>query len=875
MEWLSRWRRRIHVLLHGRDAERAMDDELRHYIECEVTERIRAGAGPEEARRAVLVDFGGIEQVKEDARDARGVRPLEDLAADIRYGARVLRRSPGFAAAAVLTFALGSGAASAIFSVVYGVLLRPLPYRDPAHLVVVWERNVARNADHNVVSVANFEAWRDRSRAFAGMAGLVPRPVTIANDAGPDRLMGAEVSPGYFGMLGVAPALGRDFGSDDGRADSAPVVILSHGLWKRRFAADPGVVGRMLPIVGTPHRIVGVMPAGFEPPRVAWLTTQEMWFPFKPTAENRSWGRFLIVVARRQPDVSLEQARAEMGAIADQLAREDRADEGWAVSVVPLAAQITGDVRAALVVVLGAVCLLLLIAVVNVATLSASLARRRAHELATRRTLGATEGRLFRQLLTQSALVGLMGAAVALVAVAPLVRLLVRLAPPDVPRLESIRVDAPVLLVTMSVTLLATFVSGALAAAGGRAGTARSLLAPEAGDGRTSGRVGGSGLVAVEIAVALALATMAMLMARSFAGLRAVDLGFQSDGVVAARVAWTDASPERARALFDSLQERVRALPGVQSAGRVSTRPLGGRGPATEVSAARPGPGAWAGSIVADIRWVDDAFFRTLRIPVAQGRAFDAREPAQGPPRVVISESLAAALWPGQDAVGRQARLVLYGGIDAEVIGVVPDLHLMDPRTPARPSAYLSDVRFPSDTRDVMVRVSGNPSPIVPALRSAVAALDPGTPLYQVETMPRLVDASVAADRFTMVLLAAFAALALALSAVGVFGVISSEVTRRRREIGIRMALGAAPSAVAGMLLRQALGRASIGVVAGLVLAALLARAMQALLFDIAATDPVSFLTVAPVVLGIVTLATLIPARRAIQSSPLSVLREG
>ena len=365
-------------------------------------------------------------------------------------------------------------------------------------------------------------------------------------------------------------------------------MILSDGLWKRRFAADPGVVGRMLPIVGTPHRIVGVMPAGFEPPRLAWLTTQEMWFPFKPTAENRSWGRFLIVVARRAPGYrSSRRARTWARSPSSSPAR-DRANEGWAVSVVPLAAQITGGVRPTL-------------PSSWPRSVSSSYRRRqrghperivgprRADELATRRTLGATEGRLFRQLLTQSALVGLLGAAVALAAVWPLVRLLVRLAPPEVPRLEAIRVDAPVLLVHDVGHPARDLRVRRLGRGGGRAGAARSLLAPEAGNGRTSRRVGGSGLVAVEIAVALALGIMALLMARSFAGLRAVDLGFQSEGVVAARVAWTDASPERSRVSFESLLERVRTLPGVQAAGRVSTRPFGGMEPPPR--SATPGRG--------------------------------------------------------------------------------------------------------------------------------------------------------------------------------------------------------------------------------------------------------------------------------------------
>jgi hypothetical protein len=322
--------RRLRRLVHHRDLERTMDDEMRHHIECEVREHIRAGMSPEEARRVAVAQFGGIEQVKEEARDARGTRALEDLIVDVGYATRVLRRNPGFTAGAVLTFGLGCGAATAIFSVVYGVLLRPLPYADPHRLVVLWER----------------------------------------------------------------------------------VVILSDGLWRRRFGADPAVVGRTLLIDGTPHSVVGVMSADFEPPQFGWLGAQELWFPFKATPENRAWGRFLLVVARLRSSISLEHARAEMTGLADRLAHEVKADERWTVTVIPLAVQITGDVRTALLVLQGAVGLLLIIAVMNVGTLSLSQTLRRAQELATRRSLGATDGRLFRQLLTRSAVVGVLGAAV-------------------------------------------------------------------------------------------------------------------------------------------------------------------------------------------------------------------------------------------------------------------------------------------------------------------------------------------------------------------------------------------------------------------------------------------------------------------------------
>jgi predicted permease len=370
---------------------------------------------------------------------------------------------------------------------------------------------------------------------------------------------------------------------------------------------------------------------------------------------------------------------------------------------------------------------------------------------------------------------------------------------------------------------------------------------------------------------------MATLMVRSFASLRAVDLGFATDGVVAARVSLAGPraeSPASQHAFFETLLERVRTLPGVQSAGLISTRPFGGLGPATEASDPMQPEGTATRSAVADIRWVDTALFQTLRIPVLRGRTFDSAE-AAGTPHVVISESMADALWPRQDALGHRLHLDLYNGITVEVIGIVRDVYLMDPRTPVRPIAYLSDARFPSDTRDVVVRVNGDPGAMVPSLRSVLAALEPDVPLFQVTTMPDLVDRTVASDRFTTFLLSAFAGVALLLGGVGVFGVISSDVARRRKEIGIRMALGARTSVVILMMVKQALLRASAGVAAGSALALAAAYSMRSLLFGVAPTDPLSFLLVATALLGLATVATLVPAVQALRASPITSLREG
>jgi len=610
-----------------------MDAEMRYHLECEAAEYVRQGSAPDEARRRAAREFGGLEALKEDARDARGGRPLEDLVLDLRYAARVLRHNPGFTIAAVLTFALGIGAASAIFSVVYGVLVRPLPYAHADRLVVLWERHLPRSKDQNVVSVDNFEAWRDSARAFDGMVAVVPRPVTLIEGGAPERVTGAEISPGYFDLLGVAPARGREFTSADAAPGAADVVILSDGYWRRRFGGDPSVVGRALSVGGRPHTIVGIMP-NVEPPRFGWLGEQPLWFPFVATNENRAWGRFLLVIARLRPEATLGQARAEMLAIADRRSREAAANEGWSATVTPLARQITGDVRTPLIVLLGAVSLLLLMAVTNVATLMLSLTRRRARELAMRRAIGATDSRLFRQLFTQSALLGAIGGAVGLLTAAPGVRLLVMLLPPDVPRVDSIRLDTPVLLAASGIAVLATIAFGTVAAIRGRSSAA--LAASSQGEGRISPRTGGGTLVAVEIALGLALSLMAMLMARSFIALRAVDLGFSSEGVVVARVGLPGdryRSGASQRAFFTALLERIRALPGVESASLISARPLGGLGPATSVSDPREPAVPASHAPVVDVRFAEAAYFRTLGIRSSRGTTFDERDDGDGPPQ--------------------------------------------------------------------------------------------------------------------------------------------------------------------------------------------------------------------------------------------------
>ena len=862
---------RIAGLFRQGRMERRLDDEMQFHLEM-LAERYRSAGLPfAEARRRALADFGGAERFKDAARDEYRSRVVEEIAQDVRYAVRVLRHHPGFTVAAALTFALGIGASAAVFSVVNGVLLRSLPYADPDRLVVVWERHPGRGVERNVVAVRNFEAWRERSHSFTAMAGLVPLPATIGGAPNPERVVGAEVSPGYFRLLGVRPALGRDFTTAEEGNGGANVVILNDGFWRAHFGADPNVLGQTLPIDGRTHTVVGVMPPTFDPPRFSWLSEQAFWRPFGPTESNRSWGRFLLVVARLEDRVAIDAARRDMAAVADGLAGEERSNAGWSASVTTLASEITGEVRSPLLVLLGAVGLLLVMAIANVTNLTLALTRRRVHELAVRRAIGATSWRLVRQLATQSAVVGILGGLVGGVVAVLGVRSLLVLLPPELPRADAIRVDAVVLTFLVISAGGASLVVGLVSALRALpAGVATTL---SESSGRSARRLRGGSLVTAEIALGLVLTVLAGLMVRTFVALRAVDVGFESGRVVAARVGLSGprySTPDAQSAFFADVLERVRGTPGVQAAGFINIRPFGGAGPATTVADANA-RGA-SDSLVADVRLADAHVFQALGVPLRAGGLFDARDRVEATPRVVINETLARTLWPGGHPIGRRLRLEMFNGITPEVIGVVGDVHLRDVRTPPRPTAYLATGAYPSEVGDLIVR-GRDVTTLVATVRAAVRGLDATIPVYQADALETVIGRALARDRFTTMLLGAFALVALMLAAVGIYGVFAADVAERRKEIGIRVALGAPSAGVVRLVMRRAARRALAGVGVGSIGALLAARGMKSMLFGVESTDPASFIGVSVLLLAVAFVATLVPAVRASRVSPLVAIR--
>jgi putative ABC transport system permease protein len=874
IHWARKISRRVRTLTRLTAVEASMDAEMRAHIEEEVAARIEAGEDPAVARAGANRDFGHVEILKEAGRDARGTRAVEDFFRDLTYAVRVCTHQRGFSTSVVLTFALGIGAATAIFSVVYAVLLRPLPYPEPEELVTLWEFNVPRGLDRNVVSVAKFEEWRASATAFEDIAALVPAPVTLPSAEGPERVVGAEVSPSFFRVLRAEPLLGRTFDDRD-RADSG-VIVLSEPYWRSRLGADPGIVGRKLQIGNRPagapqsYTVIGVTPSAFEPPAFGWLGRQAFWLPFTPSSQNRGYGRHLLLLARLRSGVTPDAARAELVALETRNTTGPIASAGWSANLVPLDEVITGDVRGTFIYVLGAAVLLLTLAITNVSTLLLAHTRRRLHEFSVRHALGATEGRLRRQILTESLVLGVVGSAVGLMLAFPLTNLLSSLIPPDVPRASTIKFDLTVVATAALASLASALLIAGLSARQGKRPPSTLLIENSS---RASPKASGMKLVIAEVAIGLAVAVLAGLVIRSFVSLRSVDVGFDPQGVVIGRVdvGAQYRTPAAQAAFFRELITRLRQQPSIIDIGIISGRPFGGIGPATTVrdAGALPSPT----DMIADGRWADEGFFRALRIPVIAGGLFDDADKADGPVRVVINESMSRSLWPGEEAVGRMMRIELAGGLVARVIGVVGDVHLADARTPARAGFYLAAGRFGGGAYDIVVRSEAPASAVVSGIRETLVGLDSSIPLQRIETLQGSVDGALARDRFIAALLSAFAALALLLASVGIYGVFAGEVAARRKDIGIRLALGARARTVVAMIVARAALGGFIGVLIGAAAVALLARSIQSILFGIDALDPFSFLVAAAVLMSVTITATLIPAIRASRLSPLTILR--
>jgi predicted permease len=877
------WAVRARGLFGKSRREGELEAELQSHLEAITEENIRRGMPPEEARCSARREFGGLEQTKELYREQRGLPFLETFLQDIRFGTRMLVKNPGFTIVAVLTLALGIGANAAIFSVVDAVLLRPLAYRDADRLVTILHHG------DNPVAVANYIDWRDQSRSFEAMGAADSWSANLSGIDSPEHILGLKVTQSLLPLLGVEPQLGRLFVAGEDQQGSEHEVILSYGLWQRRFASDSKVLGKVITLDGEPYTVLGVMPRTFKFAPF-WATRAEMWVPnaFGDRIHNRG-GNSLRIFARLKRDVALSEARAEIATIAARLEQKFPGTNRDIV-VTPLKQNVVGQVQAPLLLLLGAVGFVLLIACANVAHMLLARSATRQKEIAVRTALGAPRMRVIRQFLTENLLLAAMGASAGALLAVWGTRALVALSPAFLPRVDTIRMDARVVLFLIAVTVLTGLVFGLAPAMHASAVNLTDTL-------KDGGRGGSDGhgrnrlrsfLVASEFALALILLIGAGLMVRSFFALQSIDPGFNPNRVLsmAVSVAGTQESEPHRRAIFyQQLVERVRALPGVEAAGGINHLPLAGDmwgWPFAIEGRAKPLPGESPSAVY---RIVMPGYFETMRLPVLRGREIAATDDPSAPGVVLINETAARKYWLGENPLGKHIAFdddKTASPTWLTVIGMVRDAKQENWAEAPYPEVYLAALQnrgFLGEREShasyitLVVRTRGNPSALLGTIKNTVWTFDRNLAISEILTMDDVVAEANAEPRFEMALLGVFAGVALILAAVGIYGVMSYSVARRTQEIGIRISLGASRSDVLRLVARQGMVLALAGSAAGIVGALLLSRLMTKLLYGVLPTDPVTFTVVAVLLTLVALAANYLPARRATRVDPIVALR--
>ncbi|MBO0860038.1 MAG: ABC transporter permease [Chloracidobacterium sp.] len=879
---LNRLKTALRTLLRKSEIERELDDELRYHIEQQTEQNIRLGMNPEEARIAARKTFGGVEQAKERSRDARGARWIEDLWQDLRYGARMLAKNPGFTAIAALTLALGIGANSAIFSVVNGVLLRPLPYKDPQRLVMVFAPR--RLDQESLISSGGFTVLRDQSQVFEQVAAFLPMldSSSITGEVEPEFLGGVRVSANLFTLLGVEAKYGRTFIPEEEKPGSDRVVVISHRLWQRRFGSDQKIVGRSIEIDNEPYTVVGVAPPGFQFPLdgmwTGWLPRAiDIYIPLALTPEQMN--KTLPVIARLKSRVSVEQAQAEMARVSALLKRQyqDTGIDG-SIRLTPYHQQVVRRVRFALLVLLGAVGFVLLIACANVANLLLARAAGRRKEIAVRVSLGAGRWRVIRQLLTESMLLATLSGLLALLLAFWGVGLLRTIIPENLPRADEIGIDGGVFGFTLLISIGAGILFGLIPALQ----ASKVNLNDSFKDGGRS--PGGRGrnrlrnlLVVSEMALALALLIGAGLMLRSFIRLMSVDPGLDPRNVLTVdiRLSRSKYSRPQQAAFFERVLERLRSLPGIQAVGAVYPMPLSGMEEEIWFDIEGRPPLARGEHRSAGPRGVSPGYFKAQGIQLLKGGVFTEGAGGDTPPVVVINDALARRYWPNQDPIGRR---ISFDGSDGQpvwrqIVGVVKSVRHMALSEEPRPEIYMPFTQHPLAFMTLVARTDGAPLNFVAAVRNQVQAVDKDQPISNVRTMEERLAGAVSQRRFSLILLAIFAGLALSLAAIGIYGVMSYMVTQRAHEIGVRMSLGAQSGDALRLVLRQGMTLTLTGVLIGLGAAFGLTRMLKSLLFDLSSTDPLTFFATALLLALVSLLACYLPARRATKVDPVVALR--
>jgi predicted permease len=870
--------RRIRWYFSRRRYEQELADELRFHAEQAREHAEHAGATPAEARAAAQRRLGSTARAGESARSEWGFAWLDGLTRDLRYAGRTLRRRPMFAIATVLTLALGIGATTALWSVLDPVLLRPLPYSDSDRLVALLEVHRDRPEGQTIVSPANALNWRERTRALQDAGLYTWTNLTLVDDP-PEELDGLAVTTNLFGLLGAVPFLGRGFSAEDTLPDAPRAVLISHALWQRRFGGDPAVVGRPLRVRGRPAIVIGVMPADFRA-----LEGEAYWVPLPIRAEHRvPRGRYVMAIGRLAAGQTAATVTGELEAVARGLKEEYPAfNAAWTARAVPLAAQITGKARPVLWLLAAAIGFVLLVACANVANLHLGQAIARRGELALRAALGASRPQVMRQWLVEGLLLAGLGGLLGVGLAAAGIRALVNAQVAQIPRLEAVGLDLRVLGFAALVTILAGLICGLAPALVVRETRLRGMIGTQSGPDaqRGTGRLR-TALVVAQVTLCFALLTGAGLAIRSLRQVLDQETGFDPARLLTFRVTLSGpeyTALERRTAFFADLEERIRALPGVQAVGASSVLPLAGIQPATSyriVGEPEPEPGQGLSAQVTD---VSPGYLPAVGIPVLQGRGFDPGDRAGAARVVLVSRSLAEEVAAKQGAgtalLGRQVKVSWREPDSAfTIVGVVGDVRTSGLDVATRPLIYFVTAQSVSGSQMLSVRATGDPLALVPALRAQVAALDAGLPITDLSTMSDRVGDSVAARRYPMLLLLLLGGLALVLGAIGLYGVLAYAVSQRQRELGIRRALGANQGDVVRLVLGSGLRMVALGLGIGLITALATTRFMQALLFEVSPRDPVTFGVAGLLVTAVTFLACWIPARRATRADPVAVFR--
>jgi putative ABC transport system permease protein len=891
--WKREIGRRLASLRLEPTREAEIVEELAQHLEDRYAQLLSGGAPPEEAYRAALAELSESESLERELRrverqfapepialgSIRRTNMLKDLWQDLRFGARMLLKQPGFTSIAALTLSLGVGANTAIFSMVNALLLRPLPYVESERLVLLAEKS--RTGGRLDASYPNFVDWRAQAHSFEGMAASHPRSFILTGEDRAARIRGRSVNWNFFQLLGVQPQRGRLFAEADDRYGAARTVIVSHGFWQGRLGGDANIIGKTMRLTGEAYTVIGALPPGFEYFGAADVYAPLNLFvsPDSGFVNRGSSASSFNAVARLKPGVTLQQANSEMDALGRQLAREyPNVNEGKSAMAERLQDVMSEGVRRSLWVLLGAVGFILLIACINVANLLLVRAAERQKELAVRLALGAGRGRIVRQLLSESLLLAALGAACGVLLGRWMLAGLLTLAPPDIPGLSRVGLDNAALLFALGLAALTSLLFGLAPAFQASQTDIQTTLKDggrlTTGATRPSAR---NALLIAEVSLSLVLLAGAGLLVRSMYNLLRVDLGFNADNLLTMRLSLAGGKydPQKSRVFYDECLARAQALPGAQSAALAHSLPIQGTNWSGEFVAADKPAHSRADLPESDYLRVSANYFETMGIRLLRGRLFTTADTPESAPVIIINETLARRIWPGEDPLGKRVK---QGSPEEdspwrEVIGVVNDVKMNGVDLPTTMQTYLPFSQMPGESVGLVVRAERDPTALASAVEQAIHAIDKDLPVYSIFTMDQLLGNSLAQRRLTLILLASFAALALLLAAVGIYGAIAYTVRQRTNELGIRMALGAQSGDVLKLILGQGLKLALIGVALGLVAAFALTRWIESLLFEVRPTDPLTFSLIAVVLLSVALVACWVPARRATQVDPLLALR--